>query len=223
MSRDTPKRTRVDVVAIGVSTGGPNALTMLLQQFPADLPVPLVVVQHMPPVFTKLLAERLDAKLSIHVREAAGGEQLDPGDAWLAPGDRHMLVTRDGHKGRLELNQEPPVNSCRPSIDVLFQSVATVFGAHALAVVLTGMGSDGLRGCEAMHRAGGRILVQDQASSVVWGMPKCVADAGIADEILSLEALGPEIIGRVHEGRRRGVAALPPLPPLPPDDSLPRR
>jgi two-component system, chemotaxis family, protein-glutamate methylesterase/glutaminase len=209
MTRVASERSRVDVVAIGVSTGGPNALAMLLQQFPADLPVPVVVVQHMPPLFTRLLAERLDAKLHLHVHEAAGGEQLDPGHAWLAPGDHHMVVARNGHHAVLELNQEPPVNSCRPSIDVLFHSVATVFGAHALAVVLTGMGSDGLRGCEAIHHAGGRILVQDEASSVVWGMPKCVANAGIADDVLSLDDLGPKIIHRLHEGRPRGVAGVP--------------
>lgn len=215
MSPGSLHRSRVDVVAIGVSTGGPNALSMLLQQFPADLPVPIIVVQHMPPVFTKLLAERLDAKLSIRVREAAGGETLEPGHAWLAPGDRHLVVRREAHVHRLELNREAPVNSCRPSIDVLFHSVATVYGANTLAVVLTGMGSDGLHGCEAIHRAGGHILVQDQASSVVWGMPKCVAEAGIADEILSLEALGPRIVGRVREARRRGATSVPPNDPSP--------
>jgi two-component system chemotaxis response regulator CheB len=203
---------RVGVVAIGVSTGGPNALAALLHPFPADLPVPVVVVQHMPPLFTRLLAERLDAKLAIRVAEAGGGERLQPGHAWLAPGDQHLTVTRAAHGVRLALNQAPPENSCRPSIDVLFRSLAEVYGAHVLAVVLTGMGQDGLLGCRAIHRAGGRILVQDQASSVVWGMPKCVAEAGLADEVLSLEALGPTIVRRVEEGagRRRGVAGSVP-------------
>ena len=208
---EAPHRGRVDVVAIGVSTGGPKALATLLQQFPADLPVPVVVVQHMPPIFTKLLADRLDARLPIRVGEAAGGECLGPGQVWIAPGDHHMVVKRAGTKILLELNQEPTENSCRPAIDVLFRSVAAAYGTHVLAVVLTGMGSDGLRGCQAIHHAGGRILVQDEASSVVWGMPKCVVQAGIAGEILSLEALGPKIVRRLYEGRRPSVAGHPPL------------
>jgi two-component system chemotaxis response regulator CheB len=203
----SPER-RVDIVAIGVSTGGPNALAELLPRLPADFPVPVVIVQHMPPLFTKLLAERLAAKSAIQVNEGVAGALLQPGRAWVAPGDFHMVVARDAAAVRLQMHQGPPENSCRPAVDVLFRSVAKLYGTGALAVVLTGMGQDGLRGCEEIREAGGQILAQDEASSVVWGMPGFVARAGLADKILPLEQIASEITRRVRESRGARSASL---------------
>ena len=198
--------TRVDVLAIAVSTGGPAALMDLLPRLPADFPVPIVIVQHMPPSFTKVLAERLAAKSRIHVGEASPQQMLRPGAAWIAPGDFHMEAERQGETVRVRLHQDPPENSCRPAADVLFRSVADVYGRHVLAVVMTGMGCDGLSGCEHVRAAGGQVLVQDKASSVVWGMPGFVVNGGMADQVLSLEAFGPEILRRVWKHRQRTFA-----------------
>lgn len=192
---------RVDVLTIGVSTGGPNALAALLPSLPAGFPVPILIVQHMPPVFTKLLADRLAAQCDFPVREAAAGERVAGPGAWIAPGDYHLQAVREADGVYLKLQHGPPENSCRPAVDVLFRSVAAVFGANTLAVILTGMGQDGLRGCERIREAGGEILVQDEATSVVWGMPGFVARAGLADQILPLGQLGTEIIRRVQLGR----------------------
>jgi two-component system chemotaxis response regulator CheB len=198
----TPRREeRIDIVAIGVSTGGPNALADLIPTLPRDLPVPVVIVQHMPPVFTRLLAERLAAKSRIGVGEGYTGVVLEPGCAWLAPGDYHMIVESDRNQVTLRVHQGPPENSCRPAADVLLRSVADVYKPHALAVVMTGMGQDGLRGCERIHELGGQVLAQDEATSVVWGMPGFVANAGLADKILPLDQIGPEIVRRVRTGR----------------------
>jgi two-component system chemotaxis response regulator CheB len=191
------RRAPVQVVAIGASTGGPNALTEVFARLPADFPVPIVIVQHMPPMFTRLLAERLAAKFPLRVHEGAAGSVLQPGHAWIAPGDHHMIVVREGTQVRLLLNQDPPENSCRPAVDVLLRSVAKTFGAHSLAAILTGMGQDGLRGCEAIREAGGQVLAQDEATSVVWGMPGYVARAGLAHRVLPLSLLAEEIVRRV--------------------------
>lgn len=188
---------KVDIVAIGVSTGGPNALMTLLPAFPVDFPVPILIVQHMPPLFTKRLAERLDGNCQIRVAEGFSGAILQPGQAWIAPGDFHAIVEREGTRVRLRTHQEPPENSCRPAVDVLFRSVAKTYGAGTLAVVLTGMGQDGLHGCQCIREAGGQVLVQDEASSVVWGMPGMVANAGLADRVLPLPQLASEIIHRL--------------------------
>jgi two-component system chemotaxis response regulator CheB len=190
-----------DVVAIGTSTGGPNALAEILTRIPADFPLPILIVQHMPPVFTAFLAERLSASSRIPVKEAAGRAEVVPGQAWVAPGDFHLIVLREGVKVRLATIQIPPENSCRPSVDVLFRSVAEVYGPRSLAVVLTGMGQDGLRGCERIREAGGQIVVQDEASSVVWGMPGAVASAGIANGVLPLAEIADEIIRRAGSSR----------------------
>jgi two-component system chemotaxis response regulator CheB len=190
----------VQVVVIGVSTGGPNALDVVLPAFPADFPVPVVIVQHMPPLFTRLLADRLSAKSLVEVVEASAGARLVQGTVWIAPGGRHTIVRRHGTDVVLDTNEDPPVNSCRPSVDLLFESAARVYGAGTLAVVLTGMGQDGSQGCHRVRDAGGQILAQDQESSVVWGMPGYVARAGLADKVLPLEAIAGEISDRV--GRR---------------------
>ncbi len=202
--RQPARAMRIDVVAIGTSTGGPNALADVFASLPADLPVPIVIAQHMPPMFTRLLAERLTAQYSLQVEEGRAGGVLRPGHAWVAPGDYHMVVVRDGTHVKLLTHKDPPENSCRPSVDVLLRSVAQVFGPAALAVVLTGMGQDGLRGCEAVKAAGGQVIVQDEPTSVVWGMPGAVARAGLADKVLPLSEIAPEIVRRVKSGRGIG-------------------
>jgi two-component system chemotaxis response regulator CheB len=157
----------------------------------------------MPPLFTRLLAERLAAVSGLVAHEGEGGGEVRPGEVWVAPGGRHMELERVSDSIRIFTNENPPENSCRPAVDVLFRSVARTYGPRALAVVLTGMGQDGLRGCEHIREAGGRVLAQDQASSVVWGMPGAVAGAGLADAILPLAAMADEINRRVSIGFRR--------------------
>jgi two-component system chemotaxis response regulator CheB len=192
---------RLDVVAIGVSTGGPTALMELLPRLGDDFPVPIVIVQHMPPVFTRLLADRLAAKCRIRVVEGRSGQVLRPGDALIAPGDFHMEVDRDGASVVVRTHQRSRENSCRPSVDVLFRSVAQTYGPHALAVVMTGMGRDGVDGCQDIRAGGGQTIVQDEASSVVWGMPGLVVKAELADQIVPLNGLADVITDRVSRHR----------------------
>lgn len=186
----------IEIVTIGVSTGGPNALAVLLPLLPANFPVPIVLVQHMPPMFTRLLAERLNTQSAITVVEAAGGEAIQPGTAYVAPGNFHLVLQRRGTSVVTALNQLPPENSCRPAVDPLFRSVAQIYGAATLGVVLTGMGQDGLRGSEDILAAGGKVLAQDEASSVVWGMPGFVVKAGLADRVLPLADIAVEVTRR---------------------------
>lgn len=186
------------VVAIGCSTGGPNAITDLFRQLPPNPAVPILIVQHMPPMFTALLAERIGRITSISVREAYDGAIIHPGEAWIAPGDFHMVVARKGADVILNLHQQAAENSCRPAVDVLFRSVAQVYGANCLAVVLTGMGRDGTAGCRDLKKCGAEVLVQDESSSVVWGMPRSVTEAGLADEIVSLGDMGASISRRIQ-------------------------
>jgi two-component system, chemotaxis family, protein-glutamate methylesterase/glutaminase len=193
---------RVDIVAIGTSTGGPNALAELIPQFPADFPVPIVIVQHMPPLFTRLLADRLNRGARLTVKEGQEGKKVERGQVWIAPGDRHMTVARKGVDVVLALKRDPPENSCRPAVDVLFRSVAQSYGASALAVVLTGMGSDGTRGARLIRDAGGEVIVQDEATSVVWGMPGSVVAASLTDRICPLANIVPEVFRRVTFLRR---------------------
>jgi two-component system chemotaxis response regulator CheB len=200
-------KSSIDVVAIGTSTGGPNALTMVLPQLPADFPVPVLVVQHMPPTFTKFLADRLDANCELRVAEAGRDQELAPGTIWIAPGDFHLSVYADGSRRRLRSHQGPAENSCRPAVDVLFRSVADTFGANALAVVMTGMGQDGLRGVERLRMKGAQVVAQDEATSVVWGMPGFVVEAGLADRVLPLPEIGSEIVRRVKTSTRALAAA----------------
>ncbi len=184
---------RIDLVAIGASTGGPNALAEVLSVLPKQFPAPILITQHMPPLFTTLLANRLNEVCPLAVREAVDGAEVLPGEVWIAPGDRHLVVQRDGTSVRLRLDLSPPENSCRPAVDVMFRSIASVYLNRTLAVVLTGMGQDGTVGCRLLREQGSRVLAQDQASSVVWGMPRAVAEAGLAERILPLNELGSEI------------------------------
>lgn len=193
---------RVDVLAVGVSTGGPKALEIFLSGFNGQIDVPVLIVQHMPPQFTKLLAERLSVETKLNVTEGASGSFIETGKVFLAPGDYHMIVKREAAYYKIELNQHPPENSCRPAVDVLFRTVADIYGENALAVVLTGMGQDGLIGCEHIKKNGGRVIVQDKDSSVVWGMPGAVANNNLADCVLPLEELAAEVINRINMGRQ---------------------
>jgi two-component system chemotaxis response regulator CheB len=185
------------VLVIGVSTGGPAALDVLLPAIPGNFPLPVLIVQHMPELFTRLFAERLNDRCSLLVREAAEGDPVRAGTIYIARGNWHMEVlaaSRAGSPATLHLNQGPLENHCRPAVDVLFRSVAAVHGSGVLAVVLTGMGSDGLLGCRTIRDHGGSVLVQDQATSTIWGMPGAVANAGLAHNVLPLNEITPEIL-----------------------------
>jgi two-component system chemotaxis response regulator CheB len=192
---------RIDAIAIGASTGGPNALVEIFAGLPAGLPVPILIVQHMPPMFTQMLAERLTNNSRVATCEARPGTALEPGKAWIAPGDYHLLVAREATRVVMKVNQDAPESACRPAVDPLLRSVANAYGRNCLAIVLTGMGQDGLRGCEAIRTAGGQILAQDEATSVVWGMPGFVVRAGMADKVLPLSLIAGEIVRRLKVGR----------------------
>jgi two-component system chemotaxis response regulator CheB len=200
--------TQPTVLVIGISTGGPAALDILLPALPATFPVPVLIVQHMPELFTKLFAERLNGRCALNVREASEGDLARPGTIYVARGNWHMellAVSRPGMPSALHLTQGPPENHCRPAADVLFRSAAQVYGAGTLAVVMTGMGSDGMLGAKIIRDHGGSVLAQDQASSAVWGMPGAVTNAGLAQKVLPLNALAPEILrlaSRTHNEAR---------------------
>jgi two-component system chemotaxis response regulator CheB len=195
-----PPGGRVEIVAIGISTGGPNALSDLLPRLPAEFPVPLVIVQHMPKHFTGALADALDAKCSIRVKEGQSGQVLRAATAYIAPGGQQMRVVRRGQMQSeycLELTDDPPENHCKPSVDYLFRSIASVFKGQALGVIMTGMGSDGTLGLRLMKRQGAQIIAQDQASCVVYGMPLEAIKAGVVDAVVPLSEMSAEIMGRL--------------------------
>lgn len=185
-----------EAVVIGVSTGGPTALHEIIPEIPSNFPLPVLIVQHMPPLFTRLLAERLASRARIPVVEAFDGQQVLGGHAYVAPGDFHMRVTGRPGLVHITLDKGPQENSCRPAVDCLFRSAAAVWGNSTLGVVLTGMGSDGLIGCEILRSKGCYILAQDEPTSVVWGMPGFIAKAGLADKVLPLRAIVPDILER---------------------------
>jgi two-component system chemotaxis response regulator CheB len=197
------------VVAIGCSTGGPEALAKVAAALPASFPVPVLVVQHMPAVFTTMFSQRLDRAVPLTVVEAADGMPLSAGTLYIAPGDHHLEVAKAGASVHTRLHDGPPENFCRPAVDVLFRSVAAVYGGHALGVVLTGMGQDGKRGAEKLRAAGVELLAQDEATSVVWGMPGAVAGAGLATSVLPLDRVAPQLLSSVARGRGAAVAAVP--------------
>jgi two-component system chemotaxis response regulator CheB len=189
------------VVVLGVSTGGPAALDEVLPALPNYFPLPVLVVQHMPELFTKLLAERLNGRCKLTVREAAEGATVVPGTISIARGNWHMEVRASANTSAppmLHLTQGPMENHCRPAVDVLFRSAASVYGGAVLAVVLTGMGSDGLAGCRLLRAQGATVLAQDQPTSAVWGMPGAVTNAGLAHRVLPLRAVAPEILRIVN-------------------------
>jgi len=201
-NEEKTKKQRIDIIAIGVSTGGPEALLALFSKFPKEFNIPVVVVQHMPVMFTKILSERLSANTGLSVIEANHGMRLAPGKIYIAPGNYHMTVGREGITFKIFLDQGPHENSCRPSVDPLFRSVSEMYGKNALAVILTGMGQDGYLGSEAIVRNGGRIIVQDRETSVVWGMPGAVVEAGLADAVLPIGDIASEIFKRVNSGSK---------------------
>jgi two-component system chemotaxis response regulator CheB len=215
---DGRQESPIEVVVIGLSTGGPSALEQMLPRLPSSFPVPVLIVQHMPKLFTGALAERLDKCCALRVRQAYDGDAVMPGTVWLAPGDSHMEVAArrvgfgigdailKGRGARVKLHQQEPLNHCRPSVDYLFHSAARLYGAATLALMMTGMGADGLDGARAVHEAGGVVLAQDEATSAVWGMPGRVADAGIADAVLPLAAIAGELRQRVNVGRPMRLA-----------------
>ena len=188
-----------EMVLIGVSTGGPNALAGLLPALPGDLGVPVLIVQHMPPLFTQSLAENLTAKCALQVCEAAHGENLEPNTVYIAPGGRQMrLAPGDGGRKMIQITDDPPENNCRPSVDYLFRSVANQFSGRAMAVILTGMGSDGMLGLRLLKRNGCFVIAQDEPSCVVYGMPKAAVDAGVVDVVLPLEAIAGRIVAAIQ-------------------------
>ncbi len=180
-----------EIVVIGTSTGGPRALQAILPNLPASFPVPILVVQHMPASFTSAFARSLDERCQLEVREAFEAAEARPGQVWIAPGDHHITVERTSAGCRLHLDQGPKQNSCRPAVDALFRSVARAFGPRTLALVLTGMGTDGTEGARALRQAGARIVIQDEQSSVVWGMPGSIASARLADQVLPQDEIAP--------------------------------
>jgi two-component system chemotaxis response regulator CheB len=189
--------TQPAVLVIGASTGGPAALDTVLSALPGDFPLPVMLVQHMPELFTRLFAERLDGHCRLRAREAVDGEPVRTGTIYVARGNWHMearSAVQAGLKATLHLTQGPPENHCRPAVDVLFRSAAAVYGSAVLAVVLTGMGADGMLGSRAIRAAGGAVVAQDEASSIVWGMPGAVTNAGLAQKVLTLDAIAPEIV-----------------------------
>ena len=193
---DAPVSGRFELVAIGTSTGGPVALKTVLTGLPADFPLPIAVVQHMPPVFTKAFADRLDAICSVRVKEAEDGDLLEPGKVLIAPGDYHLTVRRSAAGALVSLNQRDPVSGHRPSVDVLLQSVAWEYGAKAVGVIMTGMGRDGAAGMAELHRRGGVVIAQDKETSVIFGMNREVVREGNADAVVPVDDIA-SVIGRL--------------------------
>lgn len=186
---------RPEVIVIGGSTGAPPALMQVMQALRAGPDQPILIAQHMPPIFTAMLAEQLERAGERPCAEAVEGEKVQAGRAYVAPGGWHMTVAREAGSVVIRLNQEPPEHFCRPAVDPLLRSVAEVYGSGAVAVILTGMGSDGALGCQALATAGGRFAVQDEATSAVWGMPGAAVRTGQCEAILPISQVGPWLRG----------------------------
>lgn len=188
---------RIRIVAIGISTGGPKALAELIPCLPKDLRTPVVIVQHMPSEFTAALAESLDRKSALTVIEAENGMALRGGTVFIAPGGKQMKVVNTSGKSVLEINSDPPENHCQPSVDYLFRSISKVYGKHALGIIMTGMGSDGVLGLRLMKRLGAQVIAQDKQSCVIFGMPGEAINAGVVDSVVPLDHIASEIVQRV--------------------------
>ena len=200
----------IEVVGIGVSTGGPSALAHVLGAIPSSFDVPVLITQHMPIHCTRFLAERLNATCHLEVREAEEGVVLGPGQAWIAPGDQHMVTRRNRSGVTLHLTDDPPENSCRPSADVMFRSIAETFHSRCLAVVMTGMGKDGLEGCREIKHHEGLVYAQDEETSVAWGMPRAVIKSGIADRVVPLPEMAHAIMSIVNAHKVREAREMVP-------------
>jgi two-component system chemotaxis response regulator CheB len=196
-----------EIIAIGISTGGPKALGLMLPQIPENIGVPILIVQHMPAPFTRSLAQNLDAKCALPVREAVDGEQVPPNTVLLAPGGKHMKVAASpaGGPPRMRVTDDPPINSCKPSVDYLFRSVARVYGRQAAGVIMTGMGIDGTEGLKQMKAQGATVIAQDQASCVVFGMPKKPIELGLVDTVVGLDNLAHAICRTVNRKKVQRV------------------
>jgi two-component system chemotaxis response regulator CheB len=194
-ARTAARTSPFEILAVGSSTGGPDALAKLLSGLPADLPVPVVVVQHMPPIFTRMLAERLNSISALTIVEAEAGMILKPGHVLIATGGRHLEVRMRGVQAMAELTDDPPENFCRPAVDVLFRSVAKAYPGRALGVVLTGMGRDGTLGGTRIREARGQVFAQDEATSVVWGMPGALVAARQADKVVPIDEMASAVAG----------------------------
>lgn len=190
-----------DVLAIGVSTGGPNALSEVLPLLPADLNIPILLVQHMPPIFTESLASSLNRKSKLNVKEAAHHDLVEPNTVYIAPGGKHMEVFKEGNDVRILIHEGPPENSCRPAVDVLFRSISAVYGKNVLSLIMTGMGSDGALGIKCLKQTGCYSLIQSEKTCVVYGMPKAVEELRLADESIDLPMLAQRITQLVKKGR----------------------
>lgn len=188
-----PSTVPPQIVAIGSSTGGPQALYDVLKHLAPSFGLPIVLTQHMPPTFTTMLAQHITRICGVNAVEAADGMPVERGRVHIAPGDFHMKITNTRTAPIIRLNKEPPENYCRPSVDPMMASIVELYGPSVLAVILTGMGQDGLRGCKAVVAAGGSVIAQDQATSVVWGMPGAVANAGLCSQILPIQEIGPRL------------------------------
>lgn len=187
------------ICAIGVSTGGPEALNILIPNIPENFPIPVLVVQHMPPIFTKSLSDSLDKKSKLKVVEGTEGTEIKRGFVYIAPGGKHMVIKNQGGKNLIHLNDEPPENSCRPSVDVMFRSVAEIFGnSGVLAVVLTGMGNDGCKGIKALKRKKCFCITQSESTCVVYGMPRAVDEAGLSDKSVAIGQIAAELQNQVE-------------------------
>ncbi|MGC8795680.1 MAG: protein-glutamate methylesterase/protein-glutamine glutaminase [Thermodesulfovibrio sp.] len=195
-TRITTER-KVGIVSIGTSTGGPKALQEIIPKLPKDFPVPVVIAQHMPPNFTKPFAERLDQLSQLSVKEAEEGEPIKPGVVYVAPGRGHMRIKRRGIETFVSISEDREEFIYRPSVDVLMMSVAESYPGRTLGVILTGMGNDGAKGCRKIKETGGRVFAQNEESCVVYGMPRAVVEAGLADKVVSLEEMAGEIINAV--------------------------
>jgi two-component system chemotaxis response regulator CheB len=206
------RTTPFGLLAIGSSTGGPDALATVMASLPGDLPVPVVITQHMPPVFTKMLAQRLDSICKLSISEAVQGDLVERGRVLIAPGGLHMELKSRGTGVVVNLTDAPPENFCRPAVDVMFRSVASIYRNRVLAVVLTGMGRDGASGAGVIRTAGGEVFAQDEASSVVWGMPGATVMAGQADRVLPLQQIAATIAAAV--GQNQGASTRPASGPV---------
>ncbi len=199
-STPVARRGKAEIITIGISTGGPNALTQMLPKLPGDIGVPIVVVQHMPPVFTKSLAASLNSKCALTVKEAVDREPLQNNTVYIAPGGKQMklVASADGTNRQIKITQDPPENSCRPSADYLFRSVGDYYVGRTTAVIMTGMGSDGTKGLQVLNQKGATIIAQDEASCVVFGMPKAPIESGLADVVAPLNKIAEEIVKTVR-------------------------
>lgn len=194
------QRGKSEIIAIGISTGGPNALSRMMPMLPGDIGVPIVLVQHMPPVFTRSLAGSLNTKCAVTVKEAENGEAIQPNVAYIAPGGKQMklVASTDGHNRLIKITNDPPENSCKPSVDYLFRSVADYYVGRTTAVIMTGMGSDGAKGLEVLKQKGAVVVGQDKASCVVYGMPKAAVEKGLVDVVAPLDRIAAEILKTVR-------------------------